>query len=143
MKQLYLTLFGVAFVAVGLTVAADVTPTPVRVAQADPDPELFAALMTEGADIYRTVGCRLCHSANGEGGVGPALVGNEFLSRRTGVVGQIMDPDEEHGVMPAFDGLLDREIAAVATYIRNSWGNDFGIVPIATVGLFRAGMGGG
>jgi len=29
--------------------------------------------------------------------------------------------------MPPFDSLTDREIAAVATYIRNSFGNNHGI----------------
>jgi len=28
--------------------------------------------------------------------------------------------------MPAFGQLSDEEVAAVATYIRNSWGNKFG-----------------
>jgi len=45
--------------------------------------------------------------------------------------------------MPAFPNLTDREIAAVATYIRNSWGNEYGIAREASVAFARRAMGGG
>ena len=96
-------------------------------AQADPDPVLFAALMEEGDDVYHTVGCSGCHANDGTGGNGPSFIGNETLNTAGAVIAQILQPDEEHGTMPAFPNLTDREIAAVATYIRNSWGNTYGI----------------
>ncbi len=40
--------------------------------------------------------------------------------------------------MPGFGGQLDdQKVAAVATYIRNSWGNDFGPVTPAEVAAKR------
>jgi mono/diheme cytochrome c family protein len=39
--------------------------------------------------------------------------------------------------MPPFNGLSDRQVAAVATYIRNSWGNEFGIVTEAQIAAYR------
>jgi mono/diheme cytochrome c family protein len=39
--------------------------------------------------------------------------------------------------MPAFDTLTDRQIAAVATYIRNSFGNSYGIATEDEVAGFR------
>jgi mono/diheme cytochrome c family protein len=43
-------------------------------------------------------------------------------------VAQILGGDEERG-MPPFDGSLeDRQVAAIATFVRNSWGNEFGVV---------------
>ena len=121
---------GAAGIAAGYAATAN--------AQADPDPALFAALMEEGDDIYHSVGCSSCHGNEGEGGIGPELAGNEILASATTIVGQILQPDEEHGQMPAFANELDnREVAAVATYIRNSWGNEFGIVTESTPAALR------
>jgi mono/diheme cytochrome c family protein len=42
------------------------------------------------------------------------------------------------GAMPAFgDELDDEEIAAVVSYIRNTWGNDAGVVDPAAVEALR------
>jgi mono/diheme cytochrome c family protein len=43
------------------------------------------------------------------------------------------------GIMPAFGTKLsNQEVAAVATYIRRSWGNDFGRVDAKQVAQTRA-----
>jgi mono/diheme cytochrome c family protein len=44
---------------------------------------------------------------------------------------------EEHGMPPFRDVLNDRKIAAIATYIRNAWGNTYGIVTPADVAGLR------
>jgi len=115
------------------------------VAQAEADPAEFAALMDEGEEVYlRTAACgnSSCHGPNGEGGGAPALVGNEYLQANASLVGLILGGYESHG-MPAFRYRLDiRQIAAVATYVRNSWGNEFGITTEATVAQYY-GEGGG
>ena len=107
------------------------------IAQAEPDPELFADLMDEGKGVYeRKADCDFCHGANGEGTGAPGLVGNEYLRANASLVGLILGGYESHG-MPAFAGrLTNREVAAVATYVRNSWGNEFGITTEATVELY-------
>ena len=93
----------------------------------DPDPaEVFATLMADGEVVYyQTAGCANCHGNAGEGGFGPELAGNEYLAGVGGLLGMILGGFEEHG-MPAHADLLDdHEVAAVATFIRNSWGNAF------------------
>ena len=101
------------------------------IAQAAPAPEiLLAALMEEGEPIYRA-NCLGCH--------GDDLAGNDTLASTSSVVGQILEGDLEHAGMPPFAGTLnDREVAAVATYIRNSWGNSFGVVMETRVADARA-----
>ncbi len=105
---------------------------PIQVAQADPDPELFDALMEEGEEGFER-NCAACHGDNGEGGgVGPRLANNPFVASSSAIVSQIIQGYEDHG-MPPFDHLEDRLIQAIATYVRNSWGNDYGMVALSVV----------
>jgi mono/diheme cytochrome c family protein len=115
------------------------------VAQAEPDPALLAELMDEGEDVFlRKAACgnSACHGPNGEGGGAPALAGNEYVRANAALIGIILGGYESHG-MPAFAGRLNnREIAAVATYVRNSWGNEYGITTEATVVQYAVPAGG-
>lgn len=84
-------------------------------------------LMDQGQSIFSST-CAPCHGNQGQGLVGPNLAGNRFLERTDGVITTILGGRPDHG-MPAFGGQLDdQQIAAVATFIRNSWGNSFGPV---------------
>lgn len=87
------------------------------------------ALIDQGDQIYHNVAtptCASCHGANGEGGVGPALAGNQELQDTSYVLNHILYGE---GIMPAFNDQLSAErVAAVATYVRNAWENDFGAV---------------
>jgi mono/diheme cytochrome c family protein len=79
-----------------------------------------------GAEVYLQARCYACHGNDGGGTLGPALAGDRVLSIPTYVISQILIG---RGEMPAFaDKLTDQQIAAVAEYIRNSWGNHFGPV---------------
>lgn len=79
-----------------------------------------------GAEIYKQSGCVVCHGGFGTGGFGPKLAGDPLLVIEPFVTAQII---LGRGQMPPFgDKLSDEQIAAVAQYIRNSWGNDFGPV---------------
>lgn len=70
--------------------------------------------------------CMICHGVNGGGGVGPPLVRNENLDDIDFVVAQIQLGG---GGMPPFVPILDsEEVAAVASYIRSAWNNDYGEV---------------
>jgi mono/diheme cytochrome c family protein len=113
-------------------------PEPPAPAEAAADPEaVLAALVEEGDEIFNSVGCSGCHGANGQGGAGPELAGNQALSSQAHVISMVLFGNQEHG-MPAFvDRLGDREVAAVGTYIRNSWGNSFGIVRESAVATRR------
>lgn len=89
------------------------------------DPAELEALMAKGLELY-VMNCSACHGANGQGGVGPAHAGNQNLADTQHVLHTI---HEGKGFMPPFAKTLnDEQIAAVATYIRNAWGNDFGPV---------------
>jgi len=90
-------------------------------------------LMGEGASVYSS-NCEACHGAEGEGGAGPALAGSQLLSSIGTIARQVIDGGER---MPSFSQLSDRQIAAVATFIRNSWDNEFGIVTEEDIASWR------
>ncbi len=73
--------------------------------------------------------CAACHQSSGEGIPPnfPALDGNGNLSDHELIVAQVRGGKN---AMPAFPDLSAEEIAAVATYVRNAWSNDFG--PVST-----------
>jgi len=100
------------------------------------NPELFDTLMSEGEGAYNS-NCAGCHGADGGGGAGPTLAGNDYLASVRSLVGQILAGNPGRG-MPAFAEVLDdSEIAALATYARNSWGNAYGLVLEETVSAYR------
>lgn len=91
-----------------------------------------------GAAVFMKGRCFVCHGEQGFGGAGPRLRENRFLGLGDYVVGQILVGRK---IMPAFaDVLNDEEIAAVATYIRNAWGNGFGTVEPQQVAAARERM---
>jgi len=84
-----------------------------------------------GGQVFMGAHCNICHGQMGSGGAGPALRNNRMLRVTDYVVAQIL---LGRGIMPSFaDQLSDAEIAAVATYIRTTWGNHAGPVSAATV----------
>ena len=92
--------------------------------------------MTEGARNYQR-NCQPCHGAEGQGGAGPTLTTSTMITRASGIINQILQGSPAHG-MPAFAPLLNnREIASISTFVRNSWGNAFGVVTEAMVGQVR------
>ena len=87
------------------------------------DADQKAELMTVGAEVYGR-DCHECH----ESGVGPVLNGLSSLSNKDKVVKAIL-AGLSNGDMPDFGrNLNDRQIAGVATYVRNAWDNTFGVV---------------
>ena len=93
-----------------------------------PAPVSQEVLIAEGASVYRNR-CARCHGNNGQGqwyghDAAPRLDGNFARLSVRGISVQVIQGGT---YMPPFDSLTDREIAAVATYIRNSFGNNYGI----------------
>ena len=94
---------------------------------ADLDEETVALLSEEGAAVYAS-NCAACHGAEGQGVVGPRLDGNSNLSRGSFLIGRVLNGYPAHGMPPFRDVLDDHQIAALSTYIRSAWSNDFGAV---------------
>lgn len=102
-----------------------------------------------GAQIFSST-CAACHQAQGEGtNVYPPLAGSEWVNGPEsrvvriilhGLIGDVEVQGEVYnGAMPAWGpSLSDEEIAAVATYIRSSFGNRALPVTAATVAQVRA-----
>lgn len=97
-----------------------------------------------GAQLF-TSKCAGCHQATGQGvaGVFPSLVGVDWVIGSEARLVQILlhgiqGPIEVNGtvyngLMPAWNTLPDEEIAALATYVRSTWGNAASAVTITTV----------
>jgi mono/diheme cytochrome c family protein len=88
-----------------------------------------------GAQVYMQARCFACHGEFGFGGAGPRFRENRFVGLTDYVVGQILVGRD---IMPSFaDTLNDAQIAAVASFIRTSWGNKFGPVKPEQVAQIR------
>ncbi len=100
-----------------------------------PPPQPPPAVMAAGAGLYR-LRCAPCHGRDGEGtpGLFPRLAGSAVVIAarpdtvlrviRDGARAAATDAAPTGAAMPGFAATLDRAaIAAIATYIRNSWGN--------------------
>jgi len=131
------------FTATAVTMPAEAAAAPAApaaaaapAAPAEDPAAVMAALMTQGQRLY-TRDCQGCHGDRGQGGAGFALVGSPVVSRAGATINQIIQGYPGHG-MPEFGSRLNnQEIAAIATLIRNSWGNSYGVVTPAMVGQVR------
>lgn len=122
-------------------VAAAAMPAAGRTTGADD----LAALMEKGKQVYTTT-CQACHQATGAGipGAFPPLAESEWVNgspRRMaaivlhGLQGEITVKGQKYqGAMPPFkDQLKPEDVAAVATYVRGSFGNTSAAVTVDTV----------
>ena len=108
-----------------------------------------ATLLASGKSVY-TNNCLTCHMADGLGvdGLNPPLVKTDYVlgdkARLTkvllnGLQGVDVGGEQYHNVMPAQESLTDAQIAAVLTYVRNSFGNKASAVTVGEVKAVRAG----
>jgi mono/diheme cytochrome c family protein len=111
--------------------------------------------MAEGRAIF-VARCQACHQPPGEadrpGSLPdyPKLGGDTLILGRDpttvvriilqGAEGAVTPNDKTGFSMPAFPVLSDEQVAAVATYIRNSWGNRAGPVTAHAVKTLRAAL---
>ncbi len=103
-----------------------------------------AESVTEGANISDIAAlaapkyaetCAVCHGPAGRSDNAAVLAGNEKLSDGDYVARSIL---HGFGYMPAFkDRLSDNDIAEIGTYIRNNWGNEFGVLTTEQVRSLR------
>ena len=105
--------------------------------QSAEDVGISSASMKTGAAIFAS-NCAACHQPNGKGtDVFPALAGSKLVTAAdpTAMITRI-----EHGkdMMPSWRSKLSNaEIAAVATYVRSSFGNSAGPVSEADVAAVK------
>ena len=120
---------------------------PAPKAQADSSSQSLA--IEEGKRLY-TVGCATCHGMNGDGvpRMFPALAQapdvqsvdprNVLRVILEGAKSAVTDANPTGAAMPTFAWKLsDDQIAAVATYVRNSWSNAATAVSAADVASLR------
>ncbi len=101
----------------------------------------LADLVARGEKVY-TANCAVCHRPDGKGAGpikpldGSAIVQDPDIARQL----TVMLKGVNNGAMPSWAALSDTELAAVATYTKNHWGNHTGqIVQPAMVADIRAG----
>ena len=105
-------------------------------------------LMKKGEAVY--VQCIACHQTNGEGIIGafPPLANSDYMLADidrmiSTIINGSIDPITVNGTeypgntMTKFTHLSDDDIAAVATYVLNSWGNSGGVVTTEMVATNR------
>lgn len=102
-----------------------------------------------GEQVYGA-NCASCHQGNGQGvsGAFPTLIGTQWVENKGQIVrillhglqGEVTVKGETYnGNMPAWgETLSDKEIAAVITYVRQSWENDYGAVTPDEVAAVRS-----
>jgi uncharacterized protein len=93
-----------------------------------------AETMKQGQAVYSKT-CFVCHQPTGAGipGAFPPLAGSEWIAKDAsiavrniinGMQGPIVVKGMTYNMpMPPVTGLSDKDIAAVVTYVNNSWGN--------------------
>ncbi len=94
------------------------------------------AMLAAGAKVYKDH-CEACHRADGKGvpRIYPPLANNQSLTMRNAinpiriVLNGGFPPSTEgnprpYGMPPFYQALSDAQVAAVVTYIRQSWGNN-------------------
>ena len=107
-----------------------------------------ASAMARGGKVYEQQ-CAQCHGDRGQGepGAFPALAGNRAvtLADPTNLVRVVLQGGylpatagnpRPHGMPPFQQTLSDEEVAAVTTFVRNSWGNQG--PGVGTIEVYRA-----
>ncbi|MES3014271.1 MAG: cytochrome c oxidase subunit II [Pseudomonadota bacterium] len=98
-------------------------------------------MMARGEKVY-AANCAACHLATGKGGGPIKALDADAIVLDTDHAKQIkvLLNGQNNGAMPAWKQLSDTELAAVATYTKNSWSNKTGqIVQPSEVAAVRAG----
>jgi predicted lipoprotein with Yx(FWY)xxD motif len=123
----------------GTVVGAEGAGGPQAEAPAEPqmDAQELRSVMRDGIRVYRSH-CANCHGNSGDEVLASHVIkiaGNEVLADAGQLIEQVLDGQ---GYMPGFgQQLSDAEVAAVVTYIRNSWGAEYGPVSEEAVAEWR------
>lgn len=108
----------------GARINVPIEPVTAEEQEVEPVEDEVIAL---GEAVY-TTNCAACHGPEGQGGAGPALANSNRLSNANNVITTVLQGRPDHGMPPFGDVLEDEQVAAVVTYVRNSFGNEYGPV---------------
>lgn len=113
-------------------------------------PEDKKAMITAGAKLYENQ-CATCHQASGKGvpSVYPALAGSSAITTpiasnairmvlHGGYAPSTVGNPRPYGMPPFGQTMSDEEVAAVLTYVRNSWGNQGNAISSNEVNNYRS-----
>ena len=113
-------------------------------------PEDKKAMITAGAKLYENQ-CATCHQASGKGvpSVYPALAGSTAINTpittnairmvlHGGYAPSTVGNPRPYGMPPFGQSMSDEEVAAVLTYVRNSWGNQGNAISSNEVNHYRS-----
>ncbi|WP_020650588.1 cytochrome c oxidase subunit II [Solimonas variicoloris] len=121
--------------------AEPAAPAATEVAAVDAKPaaakdEEPAELMKKGEKVYKA-NCAACHQADGTGLPPnfPSLHGSKVANGPADA--HILQVLKGKNLMPPFPQLSDEDVAAVATYQRQSWGNKGGVIQPSQVAALR------
>jgi nitrite reductase (NO-forming)/hydroxylamine reductase len=111
-----------------------------------------AEWMKRGEQLYAQ-NCAACHQPNGQGlkGAFPPLAKSDYIARDPSVLidvtlkgrqgKMVVNGVEYNNVMPAMSHLSDKDLAAIITYVLNSWDNPGGTVQMRRVAEYRKASG--
>lgn len=133
--------------------AAAANAKPVEVVESDPNAAIDPKVMEEGKTAFAL--CSACHGADGAGvaGLAPPLANSEWVTGPVenpirivlrGLEGPITVAGKDYtfpAPMAALPHFTDDQIAAVLTYVRNSFGNKASAVTADQVKAFRGEVG--
>lgn len=138
MRNVFATFAGLAVAVTGLSLALAAGDGASENESVNDNSVLFEELMTEGAQIF-ALNCAACHGAQGSESLSShveIIAGNSrAVSNANRMLRRIV-----HGgtYMPSFGATLDdRQVAAVATFVRNSWGNEYEMITEEEVAAIR------
>ncbi|HEU4352326.1 MAG TPA: cytochrome c oxidase subunit II [Burkholderiales bacterium] len=106
--------------------ASAAVPAAAAAPAGESKPLSLAELVSSGEKIY-AANCVACHQTTGQGTPAmkaPALAGNQLVTgAEQAPIDTVLNGRPNTAMQPFKQQLSDAEIAAVITYVRNSWGN--------------------
>jgi cytochrome c oxidase subunit II len=129
-----------AAIAASTAPSADASAAP-AVAAVAAGPMTKDELMAHGKGVYEG-NCQACHGADGKGNAAigaKALDGSKIVQGAKSEQIAMLLNGKAGSAMASFKQLSDKELAAVATYTKNSWGNKAGEVQPADFLAARGG----
>lgn len=148
-KTIQLLLMGALLMPLLLKAQTKKTPPAKKQITSTGNKNVVAASITRGKAVYAST-CLSCHQADGSGvpNLNPPLIKTKWVrGSKSVLIEQVLkgskgkveiDGETFHNTMPALPQLTNEQIADVLTYVRNSFGNKFGMVTTTEVKAQRA-----